>query len=109
MSTEATEEQLPDEFAAMFSLDQKKKKKSSKKKTTEEAPAATTDENAAPSQTEGEAAPVGVFELDPPIYTYEQLLNRVVDFVHQNNPELADKKRFTMKPPQLMRGKYIRI
>lgn len=43
------------------------------------------------------------FELDPPIYTYNQLLNRVVSFVHQNNPELTDKKRFTMKPPQLMR------
>jgi hypothetical protein len=28
----------------------------------------------------------------------------VVDTLHQNNPELADKKRFTMKPPQLMRG-----
>jgi translation initiation factor 2 subunit 2 len=41
--------------------------------------------------------------LDPPIYTYNQLLNRVVSFVHQNNPELTDKKRFTMKPPQLMR------
>lgn len=107
MSTEATEEQLPDEFAAMFSLDQKKKKKSSKKKTAEEAPAATADENAAPNPAEGEAAAVGVFELDPPIYTYEQLLNRVVDFVHQNNPELADKKRFTMKPPQLMRGTFI--
>ncbi len=52
----------------------------------------------------GSSSSVNVFELDPPTYSYTQLLNRVVDFIHQNNPELTDKKRFTMKPPQLMRG-----
>jgi len=41
--------------------------------------------------------------LDLPTYTYLQLLQRVTDFLHQNNPELTDKKRQSMKPPQLMR------
>jgi hypothetical protein len=92
---------------AEFSL--KKKKKKTKKKTE------TADEGK--PETEGDVAEksgdgaksdnnendnVNVF--DPPTYDYVQLLNRVVDTLHQNNPELADKKRFTMKPPQLMRG-----
>jgi hypothetical protein len=46
-------------------------------------------------------------ELDPPPYTYDQLLERVVGFVHQNNPELIDKKRSIMKPPQLSRGNFL--
>lgn len=104
-----TVEEVPEDVAAMFDLTVKKKKKKSdgtskKKDKTASAETAPQDENVTPNQSEGSSS--GVFELDPPIYTYEQLLNRVVDFVHQNNPELTDKKRFTMKPPQLMRGMF---
>lgn len=104
-------EEVPDDVAAMFDLKQKKKKK--KKKTTDGAAdgdqakdisdvkACAEGESSAAVSSSGD---IGVFELDPPTYSYQQLLNRVVDFLYQNNPELTDKKRFTMKPPQLMRG-----
>jgi hypothetical protein len=46
-------------------------------------------------------------EVEPPIsYSYTQLLTRVVDLLHQNNPELTEKRRYTMKPPQLMKGEH---
>jgi hypothetical protein len=101
--------EVDDDVAAMFDLTMKKKKKSTKKKDkvvadTDGAP----QEEGAVITIEG-ASSSGAYEFDPPIYTYEQLLNRVVDFVHQNNPELTDKKRFTMKPPQLMRGLFSQI
>ena len=51
----------------------------------------------------GSGASGGVLGVDPPQYTYSQLLNRVVDFLHANNPDLIEKRRYTMKPPQLMR------
>jgi translation initiation factor 2 subunit 2 len=92
------ETEVPDDVAAMFDLTLKKKKKKKKVEKTE---------GDADAEAEGTVAVAssssGVFELDPPTYSYTQLLNRVVDFIHQNNPELQDKKRFTMKPPQLMR------
>ena len=111
----ADDQEVPDEVAAMFDLKQKKKKKKPKVDVAEEqqsssvATAATGDVEAinAAGGTEaagGSGSVLGVYELDPPKYSYTQLLNRVVDFIHQNNPELTDKKRFTMKPPQLMRG-----
>lgn len=94
---------VPDDVLAMFdkSLKKKKKKKTTKKEEGDTAEAGG-DENAKKAADDSSGTSL-VFELDPPTYTYSQLLNRVVDFVHQNNPELADKKRFTMKPPQLMR------
>ena len=103
-----TEEAVPDEVAAMFdlSLKKKKKKKTKTEKTEADAPKETAGEGGDAVDSEV-AASSTEFELDAPIYTYAQLLNRVVDFVHQNNPELTDKKRFTMKPPQLMRGNIL--
>jgi hypothetical protein len=108
---DATNEQ---DIDAMFDL--KKKKKKSKKKSTEStenenkadeatAPADDSTKGSAEKTENNENKSGNIFEVDPPTYSYSLLLNRVVDFVHKNNPELADKKRFTMKPPQLMRGK----
>ena len=34
-------------------------------------------------------------------YTYEELLDRVVDLLQANNPDLIEKKRTKIKPPQL--------
>eukprot|EP00286_Rhodomonas_abbreviata_P028020 CAMPEP_0181307300 /NCGR_PEP_ID=MMETSP1101-20121128/10796_1 /TAXON_ID=46948 /ORGANISM="Rhodomonas abbreviata, Strain Caron Lab Isolate" /LENGTH=232 /DNA_ID=CAMNT_0023413487 /DNA_START=41 /DNA_END=736 /DNA_ORIENTATION=- len=99
------EQEVPDEVAAMFDLKQKKKKKKKKVEASAEGDAKV-DAAVAGDAASGEAgssSSAGGFELDPPTYSYSQLLNRVVDFIHQNNPELTDKKRFTMKPPQLMR------
>lgn len=44
---------------------------------------------------------------DPAMYSYEkELLARIMTKLHENNPELSDRKRHTMKPPQLMRGPF---
>lgn len=105
-----------DEVAAMFDLKLKKKKK--KKKSETEAGEGVGTELAGGAVGEGGEVDVSsgvtysaasssgsAIELDPPIYTYGQMLNRVVDFLHQNNPEMLEKRKYTMKPPQLMRGK----
>ena len=108
-----------DEVAAMFDLKLKKKKK--KKKSETEVGEGNGAESGGGGLGEGgeiegssgascsHSAPSSsgsALELDPPIYTYGQMLNRVVDFLHQNNPEMLEKRKYTMKPPQLMRGKY---
>ena len=95
----ADDQAVPDEVAAMFDLTQKKKKKKAKKVEVSEEQAQDGDENATESATKG-----SVSDLDPPQYSYTQLLNRVVDYLHLNNPDLIEKRRYTMKPPQLMRG-----
>lgn len=113
-SNSAEDQEVPDEVAAMFDLKQKKKKKKKKVEVLEDlqlSSVAATGDVAGGAGAGGIEAVggsgssvLGIYELDPPKYSYTQLLNRVVDFIHQNNPELTDKKRFTMKPPQLMRG-----
>lgn len=100
---------LPDEIASMFDLKQKKKKKKPKKtedteeiKPSEEISLKINDEN----QPLNENLVVTVsqeFVLDPATYSYGDLLQRTVDFLHQHNPEYTEKRRHTMKPPQLMR------
>jgi translation initiation factor 2 subunit 2 len=80
----ALEEAAPtqdEEVAAMFDLSKMKKKK--KKKKVEES-VATNDSKFAN-------------------YTYDQLLDRVAKIIEEKNPELGEKRRHTMKPPQLMR------
>ncbi len=99
-----TDEAPADDVALEAMLDLTKKKKKKKKK----------DKSAAAD--EGEAAatgdsvylspvPVETFdELDRRAdYTYDELLDRVVKILQDNNPDLIDRKRQTMKPPQLMR------
>jgi len=36
-------------------------------------------------------------------YTYDDMLERIMTTIHAQNPELIEKKRRTMKPPQLTR------
>ena len=99
---------VPDEIASMFDLKQKKKKK--KKKVDEEEQVVKGNENNENlfndanniSSTEGCVSQE--FILDPALYSYSDLLQRAVDFLHQHNPEYTEKRRHTMKPPQLMRG-----
>lgn len=95
--------EVEDNVAAMFDLTQKKKKRKPKKVEVTEGG----EQSADADQNAGEAAASGgVSEMDPPQYTYSQLLNRVVDYLHLNNPDLIEKRRYTMKPPQLMRGTW---
>ena len=66
----------------MFDLSKMKKKKKKKKAVEEET--AKTDSKYAN-------------------YTYDELLDRVAKIIQEKNPELGEKRRHTMKPPQLMR------
>ena len=98
-------EELPDEVAAMFDLSLKKKKK---KKKTEDKSAdkdaekeAGADENAPPANT-NVTNNYGI-ELDPPTYDYSLLLDRVVDMLHSKDPAWSEKRRQTLKAPQLSR------
>ena len=65
----------------MFDLSKMKKKKKKKKAVEEET--AKTDSKYAN-------------------YTYDELLDRVAKIIQEKNPELGEKRRHTMKPPQLM-------
>lgn len=98
-----SEKVVDEEVAAMFDLKLKKKKK--KKKAVNETSDGTAQVGDAGGGVEGDEQALGsVFGAEKPDYTYNILLNRIVDLLHQNNPELSEKRRFTMKPPQLMRG-----
>ena len=90
----ADDEPKPDEEgAAMFDLSKMKKKK--KKKKVEESDAPAEGGAAASASAEGD----GKYAC----YSYKELLDRVVGILQANNPELSEKRRHTMKPPQLMR------
>jgi hypothetical protein len=88
--------------AAMFDLSQKKKKKKKKPVDGEEGGS---EKAAGSSSDKANAGPL-VDPDGPPTYSYKQLLQRVSDLLAQNNPELTDRRRPTMKPPQLMKGRF---
>ena len=94
---------VDDEINNMFDLKLKKKKKKKKVEADDEAGTGTGDDGAIVSGETGEQGQVDSGFSSAPLYTYQDLLNRVVDIIHHNNPELADRRRATMKPPQLMR------
>jgi translation initiation factor 2 subunit 2 len=92
-----------EDVAALFDLSTKKKKKSKKVEKKVEVPveqSTTVESSKASSQSSSSI----VLEEDPPTFSYSQLLDRIVDTLNEKNPELTDKKRYSMKPPQLMRG-----
>mmetsp|Transcript_58064 Transcript_58064/g.160539 ORF Transcript_58064/g.160539 Transcript_58064/m.160539 type:complete len:199 (+) Transcript_58064:2-598(+) len=74
---------------ASMQLDLSKKKKKKKKKKTEEG-----EEGAAAVVSDGRQYAN---------YSYDELLQRVMDIIHAKNPDLSEKRRQTLKPPQLMR------
>ncbi|EQC32104.1 translation initiation factor 2 subunit 2 [Saprolegnia diclina VS20] len=85
----------PEDVASMFNLSKTKKKK--KKKNDTEA------EDAVATSTEAAPAVVDASIEDPASYTYEEMLDRVMNKLHELNPELSNRTKHTMKPPQLMR------
>lgn len=99
-----------DEMASLFDLKKRKKKKKTDAPKAEETTEATAvggegSAGAEAAVSSGQrSGKDSSMELDPPSYTYTQLLQRVVDCLERTNPDFAEKKRFTMKPPQLMRG-----
>ena len=108
------------DIAAMLDLSTKKKKKTSKKskKDTKEksdkksaSSGDTTDDDAAMAEQQARITnDMTTFDEKFPDehdrkaeYTYSDLLDRVVDILTSNNPDLIEKKRRTMKPPTLTR------
>ncbi|KAL8451896.1 hypothetical protein Emag_002585 [Eimeria magna] len=37
------------------------------------------------------------------VYSYEEMLSRIQDLIVKHNPDLAGSKRYTIKPPQVVR------
>uniref|UniRef100_A0A7S2D5T9 Translation initiation factor IF2/IF5 domain-containing protein n=1 Tax=Octactis speculum TaxID=3111310 RepID=A0A7S2D5T9_9STRA len=91
-------EPIPEDFeeAMLKEFDLSKKKKKKKKKKPENG--AVSVENQGVGTLTGEAD--GRVYAN---YAYEELLQRVVDIIHNKNPDLIEKRRTTLKPPQLMR------
>ncbi|CAM9750698.1 unnamed protein product [Chrysoparadoxa australica] len=73
----------------MFDLSKKKKKKKKKK-----------DDDA---REDGEGDGAGASKMNICHYGYDALLDRIQDLLTANNPELAERSRIKLKPPQLMR------
>lgn len=104
-----------DNVQAMLDLSKKKKKKKSKKTGGDEGGGAAT--GMAPTSTGGSDESLSeqqrmlsvedeAQEFEDPNdrradYTYDELLERVVELLQANNPDLVDKKRTRIKPPQL--------
>ena len=102
------------ELAAMLDLSKKKKKKKKKDKKDKESSGDTAandvDNDAKFAEqrrlileletAHGEEEDMHDRKAD---YTYEDMLDRVMNILHAQNPDLIEKKRRTMKPPQLTR------
>lgn len=96
------------DVAAMLDLSKKKKKK--KKKEKEEKSDSSSAKAGSGTDLDGQAAMLAeqdqAQEVDDPYdrkadYTYEELLDRVVDILQAKNPSLVEKKKRNIKPPQL--------
>jgi len=114
-ASSATPEEEVADITAILALG-KKKKKSKKKKpkptdATKPKPDDTADDTADfAAQRRRLAEDLESFEQKYPDeydrkanYTYPDLLDRVVEILHSKNPDLIEKKRRNMKPPQLTR------
>lgn len=94
------------DVAAMLDLSKKKKKKKKKETSESEGGSRTTATSAADlsgqqlllEQLDKEQE---LFDEPAEDYTYDDLLDRVVSLLQANNPDLVEKKRTRIKPPQL--------
>lgn len=112
VDTKDDEEEVPEE---RDTTNDKKKKKKKKKKATGSGDKAKSgdDGGAAPAVAvdaseqqrllaeQDAAQEVGDANDRKADYTYEELLERVVDLLQANNPDLVEKKRTRIKPPQM--------
>lgn len=101
------EEEEEADMAAMLDLTKKKKKKKKVKAaaTDTESTELSKSDNLSEQQrmlAEQDLAQEREDQFDRKAeYTYEELLDRVVNLLHANNPDLVEKKRRNIKPPQL--------
>mmetsp|Transcript_44526 Transcript_44526/g.129465 ORF Transcript_44526/g.129465 Transcript_44526/m.129465 type:complete len:229 (+) Transcript_44526:95-781(+) len=92
--------------AAMLDLTSKKKKKKKKEGKGEGAKAAAGEGTDVDGQEAMLAEQDKAQEVEDPYdrkaeYTYDELLNKIVDLLQTNNPALVEKKKRNIKPPQL--------
>lgn len=96
------------DVAAMLDLSSKKKKKKKKKDTSKNKPK---DESMSDATMSAQAELLNQQDLEQDIvddtedrkadYTYDELLELVVDLLQTNNPALVEKKKRNIKPPQM--------
>ena len=107
---QAGQEEEEADVAAMLDLSKKKKKKKktgSSKKSKDEGGEGAGDADMSEQQRmlqeedEKQDAMVEDVEDRKADYSYGELLERVVDLLQTNNPDLVEKKRTRIKPPQL--------
>lgn len=104
---DAGEEEEEADMAAMLDLTKKKKKKKKVKAAAAETQSTelSKSDNLSEQQrmlAEQDLAQETEDQFDRKAeYTYEELLDRVVNLLHANNPDLVEKKRRNIKPPQL--------
>lgn len=115
MTEEAANAAPPEEeeadVAAMLDLSKKKKKKKKKTSSSSKSTSKVEDSSVADSllseqqQRLKEQDEAQEFKEDPydrrANYTYDELLERVNGLLHAHNPDLVEKKRRNIKPPQL--------
>ncbi|GKY90998.1 hypothetical protein MPSEU_000072600 [Mayamaea pseudoterrestris] len=114
MPPRPNEDEVEDEeeadVAAMLDLGKKKKKKKKKESDTAGTSADGTKASSTTSATDSSGQRLLLEQqdkeqelLDGPAadYTYEDLLDRVAALLQANNPDLVEKKRTRIKPPQL--------
>lgn len=92
--------------AAMLDLTSKKKKKKKKETKGEGAKTAAGEGTDVDGQEAMLAEQDKAQEVEDPYdrkaeYTYDELLNKIVDLLQTNNPALVEKKKRNIKPPQL--------
>lgn len=101
LSEPAFEETVEDSFD--YDMDfSKTKKKKKKKKDIDDLVAEDEKEKAEEKENENENQTWGGSDRD---YTYDELLKRVFEIMHDKNPEMAagKKQKFVMRPPQVVR------
>jgi len=111
MSEATTDDKLKeidtDDIEAMFANMKKKSKKSKKKKSKKSKKDKSKDGDDAAGSDGGSDGGEDESKEDrdtvTEIYTYQEMLDRVFGQLTSNNPELMHKKRYKLKPPQIMR------
>lgn len=90
----ATDISQPSEQPAAQAFDFGERRKKKKEKKTEE-------------QDDGSSQPFidgsGQMFVRGHVYSYEEMLSRIQDLIVKHNPDLAGSKRYTIKPPQVVR------
>lgn len=113
------DKQAAPDVAAMLDLSSKKKSKKKKKdKESKSSEKSSKSKSSSAANAIDEEAQRAQIELDSKFFTvptgndegalaadysYDDMLDRVMSILHSNNPDLIEKKRRNMKPPQLTR------